>query len=222
MQTASNPPTVIAGVPFGATITQHPHQVITTSQDEALTWLRSVSGFVASALSDFAQTIDGQFTLVSAMVQQQRSAFPDVAQGSSIGELTGEVIEAPSADLQSLLNRLFELTRLETGWDGANSRGASATALRNAAYTISELQGRPAPDIALLDGGGILFEWGMFDATYQIEWFSEGGGEYSAFRRDAIFLEGRMPDSVRDVHWRLRELMSASYYPLEPATALPT
>ncbi len=140
---------------------------------------------------------------------------------SSMAELNGEVVTSPDESTAVLLNQLFEVSHLSTGWDSAASRPASSAALKNAAFAIIELQNRPSPEIELLDSGGILFEWNLPTITYQIEWFSEGGGEYSAFTRDAILFEGPMPESPRAVHWKLREMTLANCYLAEPTAALP-
>lgn len=130
---------------------------------------------------------------------------------SSIAELNGEVVASPDLDTEVLLDRLFEVGQLSTGWDGSKAEPASHMALKNAAFAIIELYNRPSPDIALLDSGGIMFEWNFPEVTYQIEWFSEGGGEYSAFSKEAILLEGPMPESTREVHWKLGEMTLANY-----------
>lgn len=139
---------------------------------------------------------------------------------SSIAELNGELVTSPDLDTEMLLNRLFEVSQLSAGWDGSKAQPASHTALKNAAFAIIELYNRPCPDIALLDSGGILFEWNLHEITYQIEWFSEGGGEYSAFSKQAILLEGPMPESTRDVHWKLREITLTNDLLADPSPAL--
>jgi hypothetical protein len=140
---------------------------------------------------------------------------------SSIAELSGEIAPSPDLDTQLLLDHLFTVSRLDAGWDGEKAQPASHVALKNAALAIIELYNRPSPDIALLDSGGILFEWNFPEITYQIEWFGEGGGEYSAFSKEAILREGPMPESTLDVQWALRELAMTNYLPARRSAALP-
>jgi hypothetical protein len=139
----------------------------------------------------------------------------------SIAELSGEIAPSPDLDTQALLDHLFAVSRLDAGWDGEKAQPASHIALKNAALAIMELYNRPSPDIALLDSGGILFEWDFPEITYQIEWFGEGGGEYSAFSKEAILIEGSVPENTLDVQWTLRDLAMADHLPSRRSAALP-